>query len=57
MDRFLESSEPMKKTRSKAIQGQLNACRERIRQITETKVWLQFVTLTPSLIILLARTF
>lgn len=37
MDRFLESSDPLKKARSKAIQGQLNGCRERIRQLTETK--------------------
>jgi ubiquitin carboxyl-terminal hydrolase 25/28 len=37
MDRFLESSDPVKKARSKAIQGQLNGCRERIRLLTETK--------------------
>jgi ubiquitin carboxyl-terminal hydrolase 25 len=38
MDRFLDSADIHKKARSKAVQGQLNSCRERIRQLTETKV-------------------
>jgi ubiquitin carboxyl-terminal hydrolase 25/28 len=37
MDRFIESSGPLKKARSKAIQGHLNGCKERIRLLTEIK--------------------
>lgn len=37
MDRFLENSDPEKKRRSNEIQANLNSCRERIRQLTETK--------------------
>jgi len=38
MDRFLENSDPEKKRQSNEIQANLNSCRERIRQLTETKV-------------------
>ena len=38
MDRFLDDAPEEKKARSKAIQAELNACRERIHQLTQEKV-------------------
>ncbi|KDQ51133.1 hypothetical protein JAAARDRAFT_199352 [Jaapia argillacea MUCL 33604] len=37
MDRFLDSADPQKKARSKAIQAELNECRERIQRLTQGK--------------------
>ncbi|KAH9486398.1 putative ubiquitin carboxyl-terminal hydrolase 2 [Psilocybe cubensis] len=37
MDRFLDSANPDKKSKSKAIQTELNACRERVRILVEGK--------------------
>lgn len=38
LDRFLDGADPEKKTRSKAIQAELNACRDRIQKFTQGKV-------------------
>lgn len=38
MDRFLDTADPVKKARSKAIQSELTACRERVRLLVEGKV-------------------
>ncbi|TFK56339.1 cysteine proteinase [Heliocybe sulcata] len=35
MDRFMESADPQKKARSKAIQSELNACRDQIQRLTQ----------------------
>jgi len=35
MDRFLDSADPEKKLRSKAVQAELTACRERLRALTQ----------------------
>ncbi|KAF8973501.1 hypothetical protein BDZ97DRAFT_1648272 [Flammula alnicola] len=37
MDRFLDTADPSKKAKSKAIQSELNACRDRIRLLIEGK--------------------
>ncbi|GLB43607.1 putative peptidase C19 family protein [Lyophyllum shimeji] len=37
MDRFMDNADPQKKARSKAIQSQLNACRERVRLLLAGK--------------------
>ena len=45
MDRFLDTANPIKKNRSKAIQSELSSCRDRVRQLVEGKVgglvWVQ----------------
>jgi ubiquitin carboxyl-terminal hydrolase 25/28 len=38
MDRFLDTADPIKKNKSKAIQSELSACRDRVRQLVEGKV-------------------
>ena len=38
MDRFLDDAPEDKKEKSKSIQAELNACRERIHQLTQGKV-------------------
>lgn len=38
MDRFLDTADPAKKARSKVIQTELTACRERVRLLVEGKV-------------------
>lgn len=38
MDRFMDNADPHKKAQSKAIQTELNACRDRIRLLVEGKV-------------------
>lgn len=38
MDRFMYDADPIKKSKSKAIQIELNDCRERIRLLAEGKV-------------------
>jgi ubiquitin carboxyl-terminal hydrolase 25 len=38
MDRFLDSADPEKRTRSKDIQMRLNASRDRIQRLTQGKV-------------------
>lgn len=38
MDRFLDAADPIKKAKSKAIQSELTACRDRVRQLVEGKV-------------------
>ncbi|KAF9532093.1 hypothetical protein CPB83DRAFT_867950 [Crepidotus variabilis] len=37
MDRFMDNADPTKKAKSKAIQSQLSACRERVRLLVEGK--------------------
>lgn len=37
MDRFLDTADPQKKATSKAIQAELNACRDRVRILVEGK--------------------
>ncbi|KAL0951889.1 hypothetical protein HGRIS_008546 [Hohenbuehelia grisea] len=37
MDRFLDNADPQKKTRTKAIQAELNSCRERVRLLIQGK--------------------
>ena len=38
MDRFLDSANPDKKARSKAIHSELTAARERVQKLTQGKV-------------------
>ena len=38
MDRFLESADPGKKARSKAVQTELTSARERVQRLTQGKV-------------------
>ena len=38
LDRFMDDAAPQKKLKSKALQVQLNACRERLRILSEGKV-------------------
>jgi len=38
MDRFMDNADPVKKNRSKAIQSELDACRDRVRLLVEDKV-------------------
>jgi hypothetical protein len=49
MDRFLDSASPAKKLRSKAVQADLNACRERIQVLTQGSVSLGFHVQSSSL--------
>ncbi|KAF8899278.1 hypothetical protein BD779DRAFT_1607774 [Infundibulicybe gibba] len=37
MDRFMDHADPQKKAQSKAIQSELNLCRERVRTLVESK--------------------
>ena len=45
MDRFLDTANPVKKNKSKAIHSELSSCRDRVRQLVEGKVrglvWVQ----------------
>jgi len=45
MDRFLDTANPIKKNKSKAIHSELSSCRDRVRQLVEGKVggpiWVQ----------------
>ena len=50
MDRFMDNADPVKKARSKAIQTELNACRERARLLVEGKVSLTMASLRRHLI-------
>lgn len=45
MDRFIDAADPSKKSRSKAIQADLNSCRERINILTHGKVCPRAVTM------------
>lgn len=45
MDRFLDSADPTKKSRSKKLQRDLNLCRERCRLLTSGKVLSSFRSL------------
>jgi len=38
MDRFMDAADPARKAKSKAIQAELNSCRERIRLLIDGKV-------------------
>jgi hypothetical protein len=38
MDRFMDNVDPEKRYKSKAIQAELNACRDRLRLLLESKV-------------------
>ena len=42
MDRFLDSANPEKRARSKAIQDELTASRERIQRLTQGKVRIKY---------------
>lgn len=42
MDRFLDTVDPVKKAKSKAVQSELTACRDRLRLLIEGKVRLLF---------------
>ncbi|CAL1693817.1 unnamed protein product [Somion occarium] len=37
LDRFLDTADPQKKARSKVVQAELNACRDRIQRLTQGK--------------------
>jgi len=37
MDRFLDTADPIKKSKSKVIQSELSSCRDRVRQLVEGK--------------------
>lgn len=53
LDRFMDDAAPQKKLKSKALQVQLNACRERLRILSEGKVITIVITLHCSLLIIL----
>jgi ubiquitin carboxyl-terminal hydrolase 25 len=38
MDRFLDTADPQKKGQSKALQAELNLCRDRLHLLTREKV-------------------
>lgn len=59
MDRFLDGADQSKKYRSKAIQRELNRCRERVNTLTHGKVCLNYISMAVNYLqdYDLARTF
>jgi hypothetical protein len=57
VDRFLATADPQKKALSKALQNELNECRERIALLTQGRVSVTLQETLSCVDIVLARTF
>jgi hypothetical protein len=56
MDRFMDSADPTKRTRSKEVQNELSSCRERLRLLTSDGVGGEYLSCNvPGLTLSLAR--